>query len=179
MARNVKTANSKAAILTGLKPYLEGYVRKHWPGLEMVEGYLDERGAFVHCAMNIKGKEFIIRLRVPKDAPIDARPLFDSVLYKGKVLWRYNDDYRPNIPWGERIRIHMFRFEGLFLLAHVKWGEPFDVVEKVTYLNGAALPEIESILSKLLVAKLWGMTALISKKERKELQQRNIKSLEQ
>lgn len=160
----------QTAQLSGLGTYLSGYVRKHYPNLRVAESFTDSRGAFAICALQRGEAELLIRLRVPLNAPVNARPLFDSV-YNGKeLLWRYSDDYRPTVPWGEQRRIHLYEMAGVDTLVHVIAGSPVDIIEKVTALNGGDFnsPTLAAVL-RVHVAKLWGMTTTLRKAERREL----------
>ncbi len=160
----------ETAQLTGLLPYLKGYVTRHYRSLRITESFMDARGAFVMCAIQSGGVEYTIRLRVPLNAPVAARPLFDSVYHKEKLLWRYSVDYRPGVPWGEQRRVHLYEFAEVHTLIHVTAGTPYDIIDKVTAINGGDLSSLQlTAILRLHVAKLWGMTTTITKPERKVL----------
>lgn len=160
----------QSALFTGLVAYLKKYIEGHYhPQLRIDKTFIDQRGAFAFCLLDVGGKTYTIRLRLPHNAPIGARPLFDSMYLGEQLLWRYSVDYRPNVPWGEQRRVHLYHFSGVHFLIHVLAGTPYDVIEKVTYLNGDdPSPELAAML-RIHVAKLWGMTTTISKAERRVL----------
>lgn len=162
----------QTAQLSGLGTYLSGYVRKHYPNLRVVESFTDARGAFAICALPRGDTQLLIRLRVPLNAPVNARPLFDSVYNGNELLWRYSNDYRPTVPWGEQRRIHLYEMAGVDTLVHVVAGSPVDIIEKVTALNGGdfSSPTLGAFL-RVHVAKLWGMTTQLRKAERRGLMQ--------
>lgn len=151
------------------KAYLLRYVAKYYPRLQPIDSFIDERGAFVYCALSAKGKEWIIRLRLPSNAPEKAIPLFDCLTQGGVEIWRYSLDYRPNVPWGEQHRAHLFDFQGFHTVMIVVAGSPRDIIESATHLNGEPLmPELAAVL-RTKVAYLWGMTTTVSKAERRSL----------
>ncbi len=163
-------SSQQTAQFTGLVEYLKKYIPRHYPLLVPQKTFLDPRGAFAFCPFVVGGEEFQIRLRIPKNAPVGARPLLDSI-YRGEVLvWRYSVNYQPNVPWGEQQRIHLFEFTNLLFQVHVKAGTPYDIVEQVTLLNGKELPLGIAIMLRVHVAKLWGMTTTLTKAERRERQ---------
>ena len=161
-------SSKQTAQFTGLVAYLKGYVRKHYPKLEPKHVFLDPRGAFAYCSFVVAGVEHQIRLRVPLNAPVGARPLFDSLYSGDELVWRYSVNYQPNVPWGEQRRIHLYEFGGVYLQVHVKAGTPYDIVEQVILLNGTGLTLGIATMIRVHVAKLWGMTTTLSKQERKE-----------
>jgi hypothetical protein len=155
------------ALLTGLKAYLEKYIRQHYPRLPIVNSWLDERGAFADCQL---GKQLMIRFRLPKDAPLGARPLFSQVTKGEVVVWSYLTDYRPTVKWGQTVRVHLHDFRGeVYWLIHVQSGEPYDIVDRVTYLNNLELSPESSTIAKALVARLWGMTTALTRLEKRWL----------
>jgi hypothetical protein len=175
--RNDGKEVSKAVLLTGLLKHLKAYVGKNFPRLVYVDSFIDDRGAFARYALSVNERMLILRMRIPNNAPPYARPLFDSLYYNDQLVWRYSVDYRPNVPWGEQRRIHLYHFEGFHVLIHVVSGSPRDIVEQVNHINGGVMaPELSAIL-RVHVARLWGMTTPISKAERRvlrALQQRGV-----
>ncbi len=152
-----------------LMTYLTRYVAKYYPRLTVTDSFIDQRGAFVYCPVTRGGKVYRIRLRLPFNAPVQSIPLFDSLLLGEEVVWRYSVNYRPNVPWGEQHRVHLYHFEGFHVLMYVVGGSPRDLIERATHVNGSELrPELAALL-RTKVAQLWGMTTTITKAERRKL----------
>lgn len=171
---------TRATQWTGLATYLKKYVATHYPNLRVLESFTDLRGAFVKCSVSARDVEYQVRLRVPANAPVGARPLFDSVYQGDKLIWRYSVDYRPNVPWGEQRRIHLYELAGVNSLVYVTAASPVDIIEKVTSINGDDFNSITLVaFLRVHIAKLWGMTTEISKVERRDLARLQIEGLAQ
>lgn len=164
--------------LVGLGKYLEKYAAKHFPQMQFEKTFIDERGAFGLFGLTVNGSRYTVRLRIPQNAPPEPRPLLDSILLGDKVVWRFSLDYKPNVPWGEQRRIHLYQMEGVYAAAHVVAGSPFDVVDAVTRLNNKDFEPELAVLLRVQLARLWGMNTTITKPERKVLSRLQQKGLE-
>lgn len=157
------------AFMANMPTYIREYAVTHYPRLTVDKVFVDERGAFACCGLGVSGQQYMVRLRLPRNAPPGARPLFDSLYLGDKLVWRYVDNYKPNVPWGEQRRIHLCQFETMFVMVHVVAAFPQDGVVRVSYVDDKDFtPELATAL-RIHIARLWGMVAVVTKAERRVL----------
>jgi hypothetical protein len=153
--------------------YLTQYIAHAFGHMQLNPLTVQRQGEMIKSSviMHQGGESYIFSLMLPANAPHGARPLCVKVIHQERkeLLWEYNQDHKPHVPWGRTERVHLACFETKLILVHIDEAYQGRVV-RVTDIFGSSLSVPLQALLKVHFARLWGLSCRVSKLEKEAIE---------
>lgn len=174
---------------TNPQEWLKRYIQKHFSNIYRSYVQTTGDGAEAFCILQ---NRTMFRLFVPRQAPVDARPLCSNVRYlsrkvpnvlgdpqqwwgKANHVWSFEEDCLEHVGLAEKVRVHLHCLEGVYMLVHVKEGRP-DELYRVSRIGDQSFSPEVAVWTKMFVAKLWGYKATYDSSEQRLLKRMQKRS---